>query len=228
LKIYKEGVNKNLWETLLKFQNEPFFKNYHLVGGTALTLQIGHRISDDIDLFTTEELNKEKIFSYAQTIDKKVEVLNDDNTIYQLYFPSKGLKIDFVYYPYKLIDPIITTSEGLHFVGKNDISAMKMSAVGTRGYEAKDFVDLFYLLKEMPIEKIIDNFNNKYETENPLHYIRSMSYFEDVTLDSWKNLKMISDKISIKEIKSTLINNVRDYEKRILTLNDKYKKTNQK
>ena len=112
MKIYKEGINKNLWETLLKFQNEPFFKNYHLVGGTALTLQIGHRISDDIDLFTTEELNKEKIFSYAQTIDKKVEVLNDDNTIYQLYFPSKSLKIDFVHYPYKLIDPIITTNEG--------------------------------------------------------------------------------------------------------------------
>jgi len=43
------------------------------VGGTALTLQIGHRISDDIDLFTTEKLDKEKIFKYAQNIHMHLE-----------------------------------------------------------------------------------------------------------------------------------------------------------
>jgi len=218
LNIYKKGINDFLWETLLKYQNEPFYKNFHLAGGTALTLQIGHRISDDIDLFTAESLNKEKLLLYAQDIHKNVEILNDDKTIFQLYFPHKNLKIDFVRYPYKLLDPLVTTNEGLHMVGKNDIAAMKVSAAGTRGYEAKDFVDLFFLLKEISIDNIIENFKRKYETENPLHYIRSMTYFDDVSPDSWKSIKMITEPLSVKEVKNTLIRNVRDYEQRMLNI----------
>jgi len=220
LNIYKEGINTFLWDTLLQFQREPVYKNFHLVGGTALTLQIGHRFSEDIDLFTVENINKEKIFKYAQTIHKDVEILNDNEIIFQLYFPHKELKIDFVQYPYKLLDPIITTDEGLHMFGKNDISAMKMSAAGTRGYEAKDFVDLYFLLKEISIDKIIENFKKKYETENPLHYIRSMAYFDDVTPDSWKNINYISEPVSANLIKDTLINNVRKYEQQVLTKNN--------
>jgi len=220
LNIFKKGINTFLWDTLLQFQREPFYKNFHLVGGTALTLQIGHRISDDIDLFTMENIKKEKIFKYAQTIHKNVEILNDDETIFQLYFPHKDLKIDFVHYPYKLLDPIITTDEGLHMFGKNDISAMKLSAAGTRGYEAKDFVDLYFLLKEISIDKIIDNFKRKYESENPLHYIRSMAFFDDVTPDSWKNINYISEPVSTNLIKETLINNVRNYEQQILKKNN--------
>ena len=220
MNIHKKGINVFLWETLIKYQNEPFYKNFHLVGGTALTLQIGHRISDDIDLFTVETLNKEKILIYAQDIHKNVEILNDDKTIFQLYFPHKNLKIDFVQYPYKLLDPVITTNEGLHMVGKNDIAAMKMSAAGTRGYEAKDFVDLYYLLKEMSIDNIIENYKKKYETENPLHYIRSMAYFDDVSPDSWKSIKMITEPLSTKKIKNTLIRNVRDYERRMFNINN--------
>ena len=218
MNIYKKGINDFLWETLLKYQNEPFYKNFHLAGGTALTLQIGHRISNDIDLFTAESLNKEKLLLYAQDIHKNVEILNDDKTIFQLYFPHKNLKIDFVRYPYKLLDPLVTTNEGLHMVGKNDIAAMKVSAAGTRGYEAKDFVDLFFLLKEISIDNIIENFKRKYETENPLHYIRSMTYFDDVSPDSWKSIKMITEPLSVKEVKNTLIRNVRDYEQRMLNI----------
>jgi hypothetical protein len=208
-----------LWETLLRFQNEPYFKNFHLVGGTAFSLQIGHRISEDIDLFTKEVLNKEKIFKFAKTVHKSVEVLNNGDTIYQLFFTHKKLKIDFVRYPYDLLDPIITTDEGLHMIGINDIAAMKMSAAGTRGYEAKDFVDLFYLLKYMPIDTIIENFKKKYETENPLHYIRSMAYFDEVTKDSWNTVKMISEPLSVQKVKNTLIKNVRDYEQRMFNAN---------
>ena len=104
-------------------------------------------------------------------------------------------------------------------IGINDIAAMKMSTAGTRGYEAKDFVDLFYLLKYMPIDTIIENFKKKYETENPLHYIRSMAYFDEVTKDSWNTVKMISEPLSVQKVKNTLIKNVRDYEQRMFNVN---------
>jgi len=209
LNIYKKGINKYLWETLLKYQNEPFFNNYHLVGGTSLTLQIGHRISDDIVLFTEELLDKEKILRFAGDLHKDFEIINNENKILQIKYPHKNLKIDFVQYPYKLLDPVIKTSEGIHMLGKNDISAMKMSAVGQRGYEAKDFVDLYFLLKELSIDKIVENFKIKYETDNIIHYLKSMIYFDDVTPESWKSIKMISKRISTNEIKNTLIDNVK-------------------
>ena len=50
--LKKEGIDSFLLEVLLKLQDEEKFNDYALVGGTALSLQIGHRISTDIDLFT--------------------------------------------------------------------------------------------------------------------------------------------------------------------------------
>jgi hypothetical protein len=218
LKIFKEGLNDSLLDVLYRFQKEPLFKEFHLVGGTALTLLIGHRVSDDIDLFTKEKLNKDKIFRYCQNFQKDVEIINDDDTIYQLYFPQIKLKIDFVQYPFKLLDPIINTDDGLHILGKNDISAMKMSAAGTRGYEAKDFVDLYFLLKDITFDNIVENFRKKYENNNPLHYIRSMAFFDDITLDSWDNIKYLSNPVSSNIIKFTLSNCVKDYEKKQLSM----------
>jgi hypothetical protein len=217
LTLHKETIkNEFLWSALLKFQNDPFFENYHLVGGTALSLLIGHRVSDDIDLFTKDELQTDIILRFAGNIQKNVEVLNDGGSVFQLYFPHKELKVDFVQYSYDLLDPLIKTDEGLHIIGKNDISVMKMAAVGQRGHEAKDFVDLFFLLKEIPIEKIIDNFKIKYETDNPIHYIRSMAFFDDVSSASWKSISMVSEPLAVDVVKNSLIKNVRDYENRIL------------
>jgi predicted nucleotidyltransferase component of viral defense system len=46
---------------LKELQSFKTFENYFLVGGTALSLQLGHRISDDIDLFTRHDINKDEI-----------------------------------------------------------------------------------------------------------------------------------------------------------------------
>jgi len=56
LKLFKEGINNFLWEKLCIFHNEKLFDTFYLVGGTALSLQIGHRKSADIDLFTENKM----------------------------------------------------------------------------------------------------------------------------------------------------------------------------
>jgi len=215
LKLKKEGINKYLWEILCIFQNEKIFDTFNLVGGTALSLQIGHRISTDIDLFTEEKLNKEEILNFVRKIDKNVEITNSSGVILQILFPSddpeKRLKVDFVNFEYPLLENLVNNEDGIRLISKNDISAMKMSATGTRGYEARDFVDLYYLLKEIPIENIVNNFKKKYNTENIQHYLRSMNYFDDVNEESWKSIKMIYDRLSVKEVKDTLNYEVNKY-----------------
>jgi len=216
LKLKRAGISDFLWETLCKFQNEKIFESYNLVGGTALSLQIEHRISTDIDLFTENKLNRDEILHFARKIDKNVEVINNSGAIFQILYPEKQLKIDFVNYEFPLLEPLVENNEGIRLVGKNDISAMKMSAAGTRGYEARDFVDLYYLLKEIPIENIVDNFKKKYNTDNIQHYLRSMNYFNDVNEESWKSIKMIHDQLSVNNVKETLNSEVNKYWRKIL------------
>jgi len=214
LKIYKQGVTNFLWDTLELMQNNSLFDDYNLVGDTALSLQIGHRISDDIDLFTEKDMPREKILDFVKrNITENVKILNNEGSIFQILLNNE-LKVDFVQYPYKLLDPIIKLSNGIRMIGKNDISAMKMSATGTRGNEAKDYVDLYYLLKEIRIDDIVNNFKKKYKTEDILHYQRSMIYFDDVSDNSWKSIRMISDNLIPDDIKRTLSKAVIEYERK--------------
>ena len=220
MKLKKAGINDFLWDTLCIVQNEKLFDSYYLVGGTALSLLIEHRISTDIDLFTEEKLNKEEIFSFVKKINKKAEIINSSGVIFQIYLPNSNpertLKIDFVSYEYPLIEPLVKNDDGIRLIGKNDISAMKISAVGTRGYEARDFIDIFYLLKEISMETIINNFKMKYSTDNIQHYLRSLNYFDDVSRESWESVKMIHDKLSVKDVKKTINREVNAYWKKLL------------
>ncbi|NJO88491.1 MAG: nucleotidyl transferase AbiEii/AbiGii toxin family protein [Chloroflexia bacterium] len=50
--LYKETVTSATLGLIKKLQNDPLFKDFYLVGGTSLSLQIGHRKSIDIDLFS--------------------------------------------------------------------------------------------------------------------------------------------------------------------------------
>jgi len=214
LKLKTLGINDYLLKTLKIIQNDKLFDDFYLVGGTALSLQLGHRVSDDIDLFTDKNMNRDAIYDYLRiNINKDIKIVNNEGSIFQLYIEKERLKLDFVKLPYNLIDPLIKT-EGVRLAGKNDISAMKIAATGQRGNEAKDYFDLYYLLKDMSIDKMFENFKKKYQMNDILHYVRSVIYFDDVPEKSWKALKPIKDKVSITMIKNKLINEVTDYQRR--------------
>lgn len=69
--IYKNTVSELLWEVLLKLMTLDELKTFRLVGGTSLSLLLGHRISVDIDLFTDapyDSIDFEKIDALFQNI----------------------------------------------------------------------------------------------------------------------------------------------------------------
>ena len=55
MKLFYETVSDSLLSILKKLMSSDIFKDFRLVGGTALALQRGHRRSVDIDLFTDLE-----------------------------------------------------------------------------------------------------------------------------------------------------------------------------
>lgn len=216
MKLIKKGLYPFLLESLLTIQKAPLFDDFYLAGGTALSLQIGHRISEDIDLFTKSKMDKESILRFSKKyISDDYKIINNSETIFQLFSENKKLKLDFVQFPYDLIDPLIK-EEGIRMADKNDISAMKISAVGTRGNEAKDFVDIYYLLQFMTLDKMIENFKKKYQINDILHYLRSLIFFNDIKKENWQSIKLINNNFSGKEIMVKLTEEVMIYQKKLI------------
>ena len=202
--LHEGCVSKRLLALLRKLETESIFKDYFLVGGTALALQIGHRISIDIDLFTQKELNIPEITGYlSQNHKKKYQILNSQKMIYQVMI--EGIKVDFVRHPFELVEPIYHASQ-IAYLGKKDIAAMKLHAIETSGNRAKDFVDIFFLLKEIPLEKIFTYYQKKYSTNNIFNAKRSLSYFDDVPDDSWKEIRLTDKNITAVMVKEKILN----------------------
>jgi predicted nucleotidyltransferase len=73
-----------------------------LVGGTALALQMGHRTSEDIDLFTNNDIDKKVISGYIdKTFGENRHIINNSERIVQIVI--NGIKVDFVHVEDKLI-----------------------------------------------------------------------------------------------------------------------------
>ena len=140
--LQKKSVRESLWNLLKELQNSITFENYFLVGGTALSLQLGHRMSDDIDLFTRNDINKEEIFAFLnENYNGKYQIINIQNIILQVII--NDVKVDFVKYDYELIEDV-KIDNGIKYLGKKDIAAMKLMAIANRGDQAKDFIDIYH------------------------------------------------------------------------------------
>jgi len=212
--LQKKSVGKPLWNILIELQKDKTFEKYFLVGGTALSLQLGHRLSYDIDLFTRENINKDEIFNYLNAnYNGLFQIHNNQNIILQISI--NNVKIDFVKYDFDLIEEI-KIEDGVKFLGKKDISAMKLMAVANRGNQAKDFIDIYYLLKEIPLKEMFDYYKLKYKQNDINPIKRSLVYFDDVTESNWLSVKLTNDKLSIEKIKQKLINEMNNYNKDII------------
>ncbi len=158
--LYYITINDLLKNTLYTLMEAPVFQNFRLVGGTALSLQIGHRVSIDIDLFSDADygtINFEKIESYLKTTFEYVDSLNIPPTFGKSYFignhQNNTVKLD-VFYTDSFIQPILEI-DGIRMATIEEIIAMKVDII-QRGGRKKDFWDLHELLENYSINKMID------------------------------------------------------------------------
>ncbi len=121
------------------------FGGFYLVGGTALALQIGHRLSVDFDLFSTDDLSSDLL----QKI-KRVFVETSISTTYrapgQLSLLVNNIKMTFFQFPYSVVDTFVEY-RGVSMASVREIAAMKAFAIGKR-LAYKDYIDWYFLLKE--------------------------------------------------------------------------------
>lgn len=185
--LYKETVSTEMWELLQKLMKDEKLKDFNLVGGTALSLLIGHRLSIDIDLFTTKDFNVNEMLDHLKkNYPLKVrEVYN--NT---LMIDIGNVKVDILSHKYDWQRPIEST-ENVRLVSLLDIGAMKLHAIFQSGTRIKDFVDMYFLLDKHPLKDYLASYEKKYNSNAGLA-IYSLTYFDNIVKEF--SVKMLNGK----------------------------------
>ena len=207
--LHYNTINAKTLELLKAIQRVDIFKNLRLVGGTALALQIGHRVSVDLDFFGNLEADN---ISVMQALNKIGDVKTIQNTENIHIYTINGIKVAIVNYPYPWLAPIVN-QDGLCLAAVTDIAAMKLAAITGRGSK-KDFIDIYVLLKQFSLYQLIEFYKQKYHDGSVFLVLRSLAYFDDADDELmpklFKTLSWEAVKTSISEALKTYINNNAD------------------
>ena len=177
---------------------------FTLVGGTALSLQYGHRMSIDLDFFGNVNFLDDKLISEQFASIGNAELVNQSSVM--LGFFINEIKVDIVKYKYDFIEKPIT--EGIiRLAHPKDIGAMKLAAISGRG-KRKDFYDLYYLLRDYSLEDLISFNKKKFPDSNEMIIIKSLGYFDDADLDQQP---ILMEQVSWSTVKKTISGHLQNY-----------------
>lgn len=163
---YYNTVNELLKNSLLKLMKSDVFNGFRLVGGTALSLQIGNRESIDIDLFSDLEYGTSDFDAIERHLTESfqfVDFLDISPAIGKSYFVGEDkdhtIKLD-LFYTDTFIQPYIEV-DAIRMATIEEIIAMKIDVV-QRGGRKKDFWDLHSLLPSYDISQMLDLHKQRY------------------------------------------------------------------
>ena len=172
--LHYETVDEGTLGLLKQLQSLDILSEMRLVGGTSLALQIGHRKSIDIDLFGILNVEFDILIDELKTLGEVVLLKNSKN-IHSLLI--NDIKVDIVNYNYKWLKNKMTI-DNIYFATIEDIAAMKLNAIMGRGSK-KDFIDLYFILKNYTLSTLIDLYSQKYHDGSIFLVVKSLAYFDD-------------------------------------------------
>lgn len=180
----------------------PVLESFFLVGGTAIALQLGHRKSIDLDLFTAAAFNNSTLLGIlASNYEISVE-LEEAN---MLITTIEGIKVDLVKMGYPILFPPLLI-EGVRMLDLRDIAAMKLKAIAQRGSK-KDFFDIHFLLDQMSLETMISMFKQKFKMHEVFHIVKSLTYFEDAEQSA--NPVVFDKSVTWQKVKTSIMGAVK-------------------
>lgn len=194
--MFTKTLSQNAAAALALLGKSGILKDAYLAGGTACALQLGHRVSLDLDFFTAIEFPTEIVLKQLGEIQG---FKLDETAKWTILGSFPKVKFSYFYYPYPLIGKPVSFS-GIKLASLEDIAAMKIVAICDRGTK-RDFIDLYFLIKQkFSLEKILRFYDQKFNklSSNIYHITSSLSYFADA--DPQKLPKMLIP-VSWEEVK---------------------------
>ncbi|MBK8698272.1 MAG: nucleotidyl transferase AbiEii/AbiGii toxin family protein [Saprospiraceae bacterium] len=175
--LHKETVSPLLLDILRRLFSFRELDQFVLVGGTALSLRIGHRKSIDIDLFTNGVFPADTLPDFFR--DNGFEFRQQSGFKGGIFGYISNIKADFIRHAYPWVTPP-EMIEDIRIASVADIAAMKLNAITGSGKRLKDFADVAYLSVYMSLAEMLDYYENKYPDINGMMAVKSLCYHDDI------------------------------------------------
>ena len=173
--LHKETIDAATLELLKRLMGDERLQGFVLVGGTSLALQMGHRISVDLDLFIEKEFEADELREY---LERYYHLQTDYLAFATVKGEIEGVQVDCIAHAYSWLKPFVL-EEGVRLASLEDICAMKLNAIAGNGTRIKDFVDVAYLSSMFSLEQMLKFYEEKYHA-NPLMPLKGIVYFADI------------------------------------------------
>jgi predicted nucleotidyltransferase component of viral defense system len=204
--LYKETVEPGTLGLLRELMAVKELEQFRLIGGTALSLLLGHRASIDLDMCTDASFDADSLFYKLSSVFPSFSV--QDVKSPRLFFTYiNDVKVDFVhtFEPFAFDCDVI---DGIRFGSVEEIIALKLNAIAGRGAK-KDFWDLHELLSHYSLDQMMEFYQKRYPNKALVMVAKSLTYFVDADLQPdpkcFKNLKWGIIKENIKREINTYI-----------------------
>src|SRR3989344_5703114 len=174
----------------------PFFGRFevfYLVGGTALALQIGHRISVDFDFFSFEPL-PDSLLQKIKRVFENRQISVTYSAPEQLNLIIDGVKVTFFSYFYQNIYPLVQY-KGINIASVAEIALMKAFSIGKR-LSYKDYIDWYFLLrdKHVSLKEVIKDAQEKFGSDfNDRLFLGQLVSMEEVPT---QKIDFLKDEVS--------------------------------
>jgi predicted nucleotidyltransferase component of viral defense system len=175
--LLQSSVPLNLLQVLRDLGETIAASDFALAGGTSLALRLGHRLSVDLDFFTSGGFDPAE---WAARIGAKADSITGmaDGTLQLL---MNGVKVEFLNHSYPKLAPYEIVGS-LRMWSLEDIAAMKLNAIANRGSK-KDFHDIAALLERFPLDAMVGLYQAKYQPASLMMVIRSLAWFDDAEME---------------------------------------------
>lgn len=151
---------------------------FHLAGGTAVALTMGHRRSVDFDWFAPRFPGSP--VDLAEALARRGIVLQTtslaERTVHGLIV---GIKVSFLEFRPPLLEPLVDWPElGCRLASIADLAAMKLLAVAQRGTK-KDFIDVLAIGRRLPLDRMLDCYRRRFDVTDTSRVLTGLCYFDD-------------------------------------------------
>ncbi len=176
--LQAQAIEPGTLSILEKLMGLSSLQDFYLVGGTALALKYGHRLSVDLDLFGNKDFNKEFIISQLTQTFGEQFMYENTRAQWAIFCYIQNVKVDIIHYKHDQIAKV-EVLDNLRLYNSLDLMAMKVNAILGRG-KKKDFWDMAELLQHYTIDDCIEAHSKKYPSQQILISIpNALTYFVD-------------------------------------------------
>lgn len=208
MNLFYNTISEKMKEVLLQLMQMPELSNFRLVGGTSLSLQLGHRKSVDIDLFTDKNADFNAISE---------AIKNNFNDILLIHNLANGqtwsldnVKVDIYDWKVPFLHLPIVCDE-IRLASLEEIAAYKFESISNRRSE-KDFRDLAEILKHLSFQQILTAFRQRYSFIQTSAIIPILLDSSSIVID--ETIEMINNE-SFETASVRISSAIKDYENEI-------------